>query len=89
VEHLAEAFDQVPLPLREVLFLPLQRLPFLYQRAKRLDECIGHECLNSSLEVTIALSLYLLECAPATTHLRCAIGAGSLHVHPSGPTAIY
>jgi len=29
VEQLVEAFDQFPLPLRELLFLPLQRLPFL------------------------------------------------------------
>jgi len=43
VEQLAEACDQLPLPLREVLFLPLQRLPFLHQQAKRLDECTGHE----------------------------------------------
>ena len=34
VEQLVEAFDQLPLPLRQLLFLPLQRLPFLYQRAK-------------------------------------------------------
>jgi hypothetical protein len=43
VEQLVEALDELQLPLRELLFLPLQRLPFLYQRAKRLDECIGHE----------------------------------------------
>jgi len=43
VEQLVEIFDQLLLPLRELLFLPLQRLPFLYQRAKRPDECIGHE----------------------------------------------
>jgi len=43
VEQLVETFDQLQLPPREFLFLPLQRLPFLYQRAKRLDEYIGHE----------------------------------------------
>jgi len=43
VEQLVEALDQLQLPLRELLFLPLQRLPFLYQRAKRLDERISHE----------------------------------------------
>jgi len=42
-KQLADLLDQLPLPLRELLFLPLQRLPFLYQRAKRLDERIGHE----------------------------------------------
>src|SRR5215831_18034148 len=49
-EQLVEAFDQLQLPLRELLFLPLQRLPFLYQRAKRPDECIGHESLHASSE---------------------------------------
>jgi hypothetical protein len=44
VEQLVEVFNQLLLPLRELLFPPLQSLPFLYQRAKRLDECIGHEC---------------------------------------------
>jgi len=48
VEQLVEAFDQLQLPLREVLFLPLQRLPFFYQRAKRSDERVGHESLNAS-----------------------------------------
>src|SRR5262249_12022863 len=42
-KQLAHPRHQLPLPLRELLFLPLQRLPFLYQRAKRLDERIGHE----------------------------------------------
>ena len=51
VEQLVEAFDQLQLPLRELLFLPSQRLSFLYQRAKRPDECIGHETLNASSEV--------------------------------------
>jgi len=51
VEQLVEAFDQLPLSLRELPFLPLQRLPFLYQRAKRLDKCIGHGSLNASSEV--------------------------------------
>src|SRR5262249_8970150 len=42
-KQLADLLDQLPLPLRELLFLPLQRLSFLYQRAKRLDESIGHK----------------------------------------------
>jgi len=55
VEHLVEAFDQLPLPLRKLLFLPLQRLPFLHQRAKRLDECTAHENLHASSEVRCLL----------------------------------
>jgi len=51
VEQLAEACDQLQLPLRELPFPPLQRLPFLHQRAKRLDECLGHERLHASSEV--------------------------------------
>ena len=43
VEQLVEVLDQLLLPMRELLFLPLQNLPFLYQRAKGLDKCIGHE----------------------------------------------
>ena len=42
-EQLVEVFDQLLLPLRELQFLPLQRLPFLYQRAKRFDKGIGHK----------------------------------------------
>ena len=44
VEQLVKVLDQLLLPLRELLLLPLQSFPFLNQRAKRLDECIGHEC---------------------------------------------
>jgi len=42
-KQLADLLDQLPLPLRELLCLPLLRLPFLYQRAKRLDGRMGHE----------------------------------------------
>jgi len=31
VEQLVEAFDQLLLPLRELVFLPLQSFPFPYQ----------------------------------------------------------
>ena len=48
VEQLGEAFDHLQLQLRELPFLPLRRLPFLYQRGKRVNERVGHESLNAS-----------------------------------------
>jgi len=58
----------LPLSLRELLFLPLQRLPFLYQRAKRRDKCIGHESLHASREMR-----YLPENSTGTIPLLQAI----------------
>src|SRR6516165_1223421 len=42
MKHRAEVLDELPLPMRELLLLPLQGLPITGQRGERFDEPIDH-----------------------------------------------
>jgi len=42
MKHRAEVLDELPLPMRELLLLPLQGLPITGQGAERFDEPIDH-----------------------------------------------
>src|SRR5215472_13875058 len=52
VQHCVEILEELPLPVLELLLLPLQGLTIARQGAERLDEFIDHT-LGSSVVVTV------------------------------------